>query len=60
MRWVSGIDYPKPIIGEVQPASVAARGGLAKGDEILSVGATAVPDSRDVMFDLLDAILGAG
>jgi regulator of sigma E protease len=60
MRWVSGIDYPKPIIGQVQPASVAARGGLAKGDEILSVGATAVPDSHDVMFDLLDAILGQG
>jgi regulator of sigma E protease len=60
MRWVSGTDYPKPIIGEVQPASVAARGGLAKGDEILSVGATAVPDSHDIMFDLLDAILGQG
>ena len=36
MRWVSGINYLKPIVGEVQPASVAARGGLARGDEILS------------------------
>src|SRR5665213_314601 len=57
MRWVSGVDYPKYIIGEVQPASVAARGGLAKGDEILGVGAKIVPDSHDVLFDLLNAIL---
>src|SRR5580693_4860360 len=28
MRWVSGINDVKPIVGEVQPASVAARGGL--------------------------------
>src|SRR5580692_8903674 len=26
MRWVEGSDYPKHIIGEVVPASVAARG----------------------------------
>jgi regulator of sigma E protease len=60
MRWVSGIDDVKPIIGEVQPASIAATGGLTRGDEILAVGDKAEPDSRNVMFDLLDAILGHG
>src|SRR5580700_8723226 len=60
MCWVSGINYEKPIIGAVQPASVAARGGLARGDEILTINDKAVPDSRDVMFDLLDSILGQG
>ena len=60
MRWVSGINDTKPIIGEVQPASIAARGGLQRGDEILGIGDKAVPDSRDVMFDLLDSILGRG
>ena len=60
MRWVSGINDLKPIIGEVQPASVAARGGLIRGDEILTIGGKPVPDARDVMFDLLDAILGQG
>jgi regulator of sigma E protease len=60
MRWVSGINDARPIIGEVQPASVAARGGLNRGDEILTIGDKAVPDSRDVMFDLLDSILGQG
>ncbi|HEV2700207.1 MAG TPA: RIP metalloprotease RseP [Steroidobacteraceae bacterium] len=60
MRWVSGVSLEKPIIGEVQAASVAARGGLTRGDEILAIGDKAVPDSRDVMFDLLDSILGQG
>src|SRR6201996_1172891 len=60
MFWVSGINVEKPIIGEVQPASVAARGGLVRGDEILSIGDKPVPDSRDVMFDLLDSILSQG
>jgi regulator of sigma E protease len=60
MRWVSGINDVKPIIGEVQPASIAARGGLVRGDEILAIGDKAVPNSRDVLFDLLDTILGRG
>src|ERR1700761_2778395 len=60
MRWVSGINDVKPIIGEVQPASIAQRGGLARGDEITAIGDKVEPDSRDVMFDLLDAILGQG
>src|ERR1700742_1560045 len=50
MRWVSGINDVKPIIGEVQPASVAAVAGLVRGDEILSIGDKPEPDSRDVMF----------
>jgi regulator of sigma E protease len=60
MRWVSGLNDQKPIIGEVQPASLAARSGLNRGDEILAIGDKAVPDSRDVIFDLLDSILGQG
>ena len=60
MHWVSGINAIKPIIGEVQPASIAARGGLTRGDEILAIGEKAVPDSHEVMFDLLDSILGRG
>ncbi|HTV77973.1 MAG TPA: RIP metalloprotease RseP [Steroidobacteraceae bacterium] len=60
MRWVSGVNDVKPIVGEVQPASVAARGGLARGDLIVSIGDKAEPDSRDVMFDLLETILAQG
>jgi len=60
MNWASGTNDVKLLIGEVQPASVAARGGLARGDQILAVGEKREPNSRDVMFDLLDAILGQG
>ncbi len=60
MRWVSGVNDVKPIIGEVQPASVAATGGLARGDEIVAIGDKPEPDARFVMFVLLDAILGRG
>ncbi len=60
MRWMSGINEVKPIIGAVQPASIAARGGLLRGDEILAIGEKDVPNSRDVMFDLLDSILDRG
>ena len=60
MRWVSGVNDVKPIVGEVQPASIAAVGGLARGDEIVAIGDKSEPDSRDVMFDLLDTILAQG
>jgi regulator of sigma E protease len=60
MRWISGIDLVKPVVGEVQPASIAARGGMTRGDEILTIDDQPVPDARDVMFDLLDTILGQG
>ena len=60
MRWVSGIDDVKPIVGEVQPASVAALGGLKRGDQIVAIGDKPEPDSRDVVFDLLDTILAQG
>ena len=60
MAWVSGINETRLIIGEVQPASAAARAGLIRGDEILAVGDKTVPDTRNVMFDLLDSILGQG
>jgi len=60
MRWANGINDVKPIIGEVTPASVAAQGGLERGDEILSLEGQPVVDSRDMTFSLLDDLLGSG
>ncbi len=60
MRWLSGINDIKPIVGEVTPASVAARAGLARGDEILSLEGQAVRDSRDMTFSLLNDLLSTG
>jgi regulator of sigma E protease len=60
MFWVSGITELKPVVGDVLQGSVAARGGLHSGDEILSINGAAVVGQRDVMFDLLDAVSSRG
>ena len=41
-------------------SSVAARGGLRSGDEILSINGAPVVGQRDVMFDLLDSVSSRG
>src|SRR5215475_4340720 len=60
MFWARGITELKPVVGDVVQASVAARGGLRTGDEILAVNGAAVAGQRDVMFDLLDAVSSRG
>jgi regulator of sigma E protease len=60
MFWVSGITEYKPVVGDVLQGSIAARGGLRSGDEILSVNGAPVVGQRDVMFDLLDAVSSRG
>src|SRR3954451_17028012 len=54
--WVSGVTEFKPIVGGVLAASIAAPGGLRRGDEILRINGAAVAGQRDVLFDLLDAV----
>ncbi len=58
--WVKGITEFKPVVGDVVVSSVAARGGLRSGDEILAINGAAVAGQRDVMFDLLDAVSSRG
>jgi regulator of sigma E protease len=60
MFWVSGITEFKPVVGDVLQDSIAARGGLRSGDEILSINGAPVVGQRDVMFDLLDAVSSRG
>jgi len=60
MLWASGITEFKPVVGDVVQSSVAARGGLHSGDEILAVNGTAVTGQRDVVFGLLDAVSSHG
>jgi regulator of sigma E protease len=56
MLWYSGIVEFKPLVGEVTPNSIAARGGMIAGDEIVAINGQAVQGQRDVVFDLLNAI----
>jgi regulator of sigma E protease len=60
MFWVSGITEFKPVVGDIVKDSIAARGGLRSGDQILAINGAAVVGQRDVMFDLLDAVSSRG
>ena len=60
MLWVNGITEILPRIGDVTPASLAARAGLKSGDDIRAINGSKVTSRRDVVFDLLDAMSGGG
>jgi len=60
MFWWTGTTEATPRVGEVTPASVAARAGLRSGDEIVAVNEAPVTSERDVVFDLLDAMSSRG
>ncbi len=49
-----GITGLKPIVGDVQPQSLAAQGGFHSGDEIVRVGARDVATWNTVLVALLD------
>jgi regulator of sigma E protease len=56
MLWYSGIVEFKPLVGDVAPDSIAARGGLRSGDVIVAINGDTVQGQRDVVFDLLNSI----
>jgi len=58
--WTGSTDEPKPLVGEVTAASVAARAGLRTDDEISAINGVHVETQRDVVFDLLDAMSSRG
>ncbi|MFI4869605.1 MAG: RIP metalloprotease RseP [Steroidobacterales bacterium] len=53
---VSGITLVRPLLGNIDGASVAGRAGLKAGDEIVAIDARPVNSQRDIVLDLLDAI----
>jgi regulator of sigma E protease len=54
VMFMIGVPGLKPIIGDVDPASAAASGGLQHGDEILMVGNRRVQDWDQANLRLLD------
>ncbi len=60
MLWVNGTTSVRPVVSEVTASSPAARAGLASGDEITAIGGKTVTDQKDVLFDVLDAVLSRG
>ena len=60
LMFVTGVQALKPIVAAVEPESVAARAGLASGDEIESIGDKTVATWEDATLAILDELLGDG
>jgi regulator of sigma E protease len=60
LMYVTGVQALKPIIGRVEPSSVAATAGLMSGDEIESIGGQPTPTWEDATLQILDELLDDG
>jgi len=58
--FVIGVTGMKPIIGEVTPDSIAAKGGLENGDHIVAVGERKTPTWEVVVVAMLEDALDNG
>jgi regulator of sigma E protease len=56
MFMVSGITLVRPVLGAIDPGSIAGRAGLLAGDEVTAINAHPVSSQRDIVLDLLDAV----
>ena len=60
MFWASGVTRWRPIVGRVEPHSIAARAGLQPGERILTVNGTPVDSQSQVRMRLLEVMSGSG
>ncbi|HJP38434.1 MAG: RIP metalloprotease RseP [Gammaproteobacteria bacterium] len=58
--YMVGVPGLKPVIGAVEPATIAARAGVLAGDEINAVGARAVATWEGAVLEILGQLLDAG
>jgi regulator of sigma E protease len=56
---VSGVHQVRPVLGNIEPASVLGRAGFAQGDEIVAIDSRGVSSEEDALLDLLDAVSGS-
>ena len=55
--FVAGVPALKPVVGDVTEGSVAARAGLASGDEIVAVGARETSTRETAVLAILDQLM---
>jgi regulator of sigma E protease len=55
--FVAGVPALKPVLGEVTEGSIAARAGLARGDEILAVASHPTPTRESAVLTILDEMM---
>ncbi len=56
LMYIIGIETVKPVVGDIQPTSIAARSGLEVGDTIISVGNKSTSDWESVNLELVSFI----
>ncbi len=57
LMFVSGVPGMKPLLGDIEPASIAAQAGFHEGEEILSIDGVKTLTWDDATMALLDAAL---
>jgi regulator of sigma E protease len=60
LLYASGVTLVRPVLGTIDPTSLAGKAGLKGGDEVTSINGEPVAAQRDVELDMLDAISGSG
>jgi regulator of sigma E protease len=60
LMFVIGVPGSRPVLGEITPDSIAARAGLASGDEIVGVGGRSKATWEGAIVALLDDMLDDG
>ena len=55
--FVAGVPALKPVLGEVEPDSIAARAGLQSGDEIVGVGGRDTGTREAAVLALIDELM---
>jgi regulator of sigma E protease len=58
--WSTGLNFHKPVVGDVLLGTPAAAAGFRSGDEFVSLGGEAVRDHGDVVLGLLDMVSDEG
>ncbi len=56
LMYAGGITLVRPVLGTIDPHSIAGQAGLKSGDEVVAINSHPVSAQTDVEMDLLDAI----
>ncbi|MFY8272637.1 sigma E protease regulator RseP [Pseudoalteromonas sp. SSDWG2] len=56
LMYVIGVQSPKPIVGDVQPQSLAAAAGIKAGDQLIAIGSQETQDWQEVTIALVQHI----
>lgn len=56
LMYLVGLQTVKPVVGSVEPQTIAAEAGLTAGDEIIQVGERSTPDWEAVNMELVSRV----